>query len=263
MNETRTPTGPRPHVLIDGWALTIRAIRVTLRNPVLLMMATFFPLILLVLMTVSFGSLVAPGGSRADYVNFSLPLFAVMGIAFAGLGTAMTTFDDLHSGFDRRLRAMPIARAAPLIGRIAGDTVRNLITLLAVIGVGYLLGFRFTGGMLGVIGFLVLPLLFGTGVAWMMVAIAVYAKSGEAVGSALNAILLVASFLSTGFVPRQDLPSWIQPVAAANPVSSVVEAMRGLAASGPVAAPTWRALAWTVALTVVFATLALRGYRRR
>ncbi|MFD6218452.1 ABC transporter permease, partial [Nocardia salmonicida] len=139
----------------------------------------------------------------------------------------------------------------------------NLITLLVVIGVGYLLGFRFTGGALGVVGFLVLPLIFGTGVAWMMVAIAVHAKSGEAVGSALNAILLVASFLSTGFVPRQDLPSWIQPVAAANPVSSVVEAMRGLAASGPIAAPMWRALAWTVALTVVFATLAIRGYRRR
>lgn len=263
MNESRTMTGPRPNILIDGWTLTLRAVRVTLRNPFLLMMATFFPLILLVLMTVAFGSLVAPGGSRADYVNFSLPLFAVMGIAFAGLGTAMTTYDDLQSGFDRRLRAMPIARAAPLIGRIAGDAVRNLITLLAVIGVGYLLGFRFTGGALGALGFLALPLIFGTAVAWMMVAIAVHAKSGEAVASALNAILLVASFLSTGFVPRQDLPSWIQPVAAANPVSSVVEAMRAMAAAGPVASPMWRALAWTVALTLIFATIAIHGYRRR
>ncbi|MEV6279148.1 ABC transporter permease [Nocardia sp. NPDC051832] len=263
MNQTPAAAGPRPQLLHDGWALTVRAIRVTLRNPVLLMMATFFPLILLVLITVSFGSLVAPGGIRADYVNFSLPLFAVMGIMFAGLGTAMTTYDDLQSGFDRRLRALPIARSAPLIGRIAGDAVRNLITLLAVIGVGHLLGFRFTGGLLGALGFLILPLVFGTGVAWMMVAIAVHAKSGEAVGSALNAILLVASFLSTGFVPRQDLPTWIQPLAAANPVSSVVEAMRGLAATGPIAAPTWRTLAWTVALIAVFATIAIRGYRGR
>lgn len=262
MSDSHLSTAPRPDVLTDGWALTIRAILVTLRNPVLLMMATFFPLILLVLITVSFGSLVAPGGSRADYVNFSLPLFAVMGILFAGLGTGMTTYADLQSGFDRRLRAMPIAPSAPLIGRIAGDAVRNLITLVVVVAVGYLLGFRFTGGVPGAIGFLVLPLVFGSGVAWMMVAIAVYAKSGESVGAALNAILLVASFVSTGFVPRQDLPSWIQPIAAANPVSSVVEAMRGLAASGPILSPTVRALAWTVALTVVFAALATRGYRR-
>lgn len=247
----------------DAAALTARSIRVTLRNPILVVTAVFFPLVLLLLITVSFGSLVVPGGGRADYVQFSLPLFAVMGILFAALGTGMGTFTDLESGFDHRLRAMPIARSAPLLGRIIGDAVRNLITLGVVVAAGYALGFRFHEGILGVVGFFVLPLVFGTGVAWMMVAIAVRVRSGEAAGSALNAILLLASFLSTGFVPKSDLPSWVQPIAEANPVSAVVEAMRGMASGGPVASPAIRALLWTAGLTIVFGVLAVRGYRSR
>lgn len=247
----------------DAVALTARAVLVTLRNPILVVTAVLFPLILLLLITVSFGSLVAPGGDRSAYVQFSLPLFAVMGILFAALGTGMGTFADLESGFDHRLRAMPIARSAPLIGRIIGDAARNLITLGVVVVVGIALGFRFTNGVLGILGFFVLPLIFGSGVAWMMVAIAVRVRSGEAAGSALNAILLLASFLSTGFVPKSDLPTWIQPIAEANPVSAVVEAMRGMASGGPVASPAIRALLWTVGLTIVFGLLAVQGYRTR
>ncbi|MBH0779304.1 ABC transporter permease [Nocardia bovistercoris] len=243
-------------------ALTGRAVRVTLRDPALIGPATLFPVILLVLITVSFGTLVAPGGDRADYVNYSLPLFAVMGILFAGLGTAMTAFADLHSGFDARLRTMPISRSAPLLGRVLGDGVRNLITLIVVVLVGYALGFRFSGPAAGTIGFFLLPLVFGSAVAWVMVAFAVRASSAEAVTSALNALLLVASFLSTGFVPRAQLPGWVQPIAAANPVSSVVETMRALASSGAIAEPLARASAWTVGLTVVFGVLAVRGYSR-
>lgn len=253
---------PRAAVISDAAALTWRAVLVTLRNPVLVLSAVFFPLILLLLITVSFGSLVAPGGDRADYVNFSLPLFAVMGILFAALGTGLSTFTDLESGFDSRLRTLPIARSAPLIGRIVGDGLRNMITLVIVVLTGYALGFRFTEGFLATVAFFLLPLAFGSAVAWVMIAIAVRVRSGEAAGSALNAILLLASFLSTGFVPKSDLPEWIRPVAEANPVSAVVEAMRGFSGGGPIADPLTRALFWIAGLTVVFGWLAVRGYRR-
>lgn len=259
-----TPKAAVPHAdpLGDAWVMTGRAVRQTLRNPVLIASATFLPLILMLLMTASFGSIVDPEGDHGSYINFALPVYAVMGIIFAGLGTGAAAFAELQEGFDRRLRAMPISRSAPLVGRIAGDAVRNLLTLVVVVLVGFALGFRFRTGPLEALAFFVLPLAFGTAVAWVMVAMAVRASSGESVAAMLNTVLLVASFLSTGFVPLEDLPGWAQPIASANPVSAVVESMRALSQGGELADPLLRSAGWTVGLTVVFGTLAVRGYRR-
>jgi ABC transporter DrrB family efflux protein len=213
-------------------------------------------------MTLGFAEVVMPGRSYTDYVNYSLPLFVVMGVVFAGLGTAVATYHDLHSGMDARLRTLPMARSAPLLGRVAADAVRNLATAVLVAAAGFALGFRFEAGAGRAVAFFVVPVVFGFAIAWFMVAVAILSSSAETAISVINALLLVLSFLSSGFVPVGELASWAQPLAEVNPLSSVIDAMRALAHGGALAEPLLRTLAWTVGLTAVFGTLAVRGYRR-
>ncbi|WP_018656797.1 ABC transporter permease [Actinomadura flavalba] len=256
-------TAPRPAVLGDSALLAGRALRLLWRDPAALYLSAFFPLILLLLMSVSFAEIVLPGRSYREYVDLSLPLFVAMGVVFAALNTARALHEDVHGGMDDRLRTLPVAGVAPLLGRIAADTVRNALTVAIVVVAGIALGFRFTTGPLHVVAFFAVPLLFGFGVAWFMCLLAVRVTSAETAGAALNALLLVLSFLSTGFVPGDDLASWARPIAAANPLSAVVEAMRVLAHGGALTGPLLRAAAWTAGLTLVCAPLAVRAYRAR
>jgi ABC transporter DrrB family efflux protein len=250
-------------MISDSLVLTGRAVRVAVRSPFVVVSAALIPVLLMLLITAGMGRIVRPADGYSGYVDFSLPLFVLMGISFSTLTTATAAMADLDGGYDARLRTMPVAPAAPLVGRIAGDLIRNVGTLVLVLLVGLLLGFRFTTGPLAIVGFLLLPLVFGSGLAWFTLALAMRARSSEALVSALNAVFLLLSFFSTGMVAKTDLPGWAQPIAAANPLSVAVEAMRVLAHGGPTARPVAEALAWTVGLTLVFGRLAVTGYRQR
>ncbi len=253
---------PRPNALADTMVLARRSVTVVFRTPTVIFANAFLPVLLLSVMTASFAKIVMPGADYRDYVNQVLPLFAVMGLVFASVDTGLAAHKDLHSGMDTRLRSMPMSRVAPLTGRILGDAVRNLVTLTILLAVGFVLGFRFDAGLLPALGAVALMMLFGSSFAWIPVFGALVAKSSESMATVLTGVLLVLSFLSVGFVPLDDLPSWAQPVARANPVSSVVEAVRALAHGGPTAGPVVKTLAWSAVIAVVFATLALRRYRR-
>lgn len=253
----------RPDVFGDALAMIGRSVTVARRTPGAVFSAAFLPVILLLTMTAGFAKIVDPAGSYADYVNWVLPLLVVMGVVLSSLTTGIAAYQDLHSGMDDRLRTLPMARSAPLVGRIVGDAVRNLATVVVVVALGLVLGFRFGTSPPAIAGFFVLPLVFGVGFACLAVALAIRAGSAEAVASVLNAALMMLTFLSTGFVAMNDLPGWAQPIAAVNPVSSVVEAMRALAHGGPVIAPLISSLAWSAGLVGVFGGLAIGSYRRR
>ncbi|MEE3851325.1 ABC transporter permease [Gordonia sp. LSe1-13] len=248
----------------DIAVMTRRGVTLMVRSPMTLSTSAFMPIILLLLLSVSFGSVVMPGAGVSDYVQFATPLFVTMGVAFGAISTAVAAQQDRISGFDDRLRTLPISPVAPLAGRIIADIGRNLVTLLLVTIVAIALGFRFDNGPAGVVIYIVLPLIFGFGIAWFMVFIAMIADSAESAASMLNAVMLVLSFLSTGMVPLEDLPGWAQPVASANPVSHVIGAMRDATTSGEsvLGADAAITVVWSVGLTIVFGYLAVRAYRR-
>ncbi|MDL9947955.1 ABC transporter permease [Gordonia sp. ABSL11-1] len=248
----------------DIAAMTRRGVTLMFRSPMTLSTSAFMPIILLLLLSVSFGAVVMPAAGVSDYVQFATPLFVTMGVVFGSISTAIAAQQDRISGFDDRLRTLPISPVAPLAGRIIADVGRNLVTLLLVSVVAMAMGFRFDNGIVGVGVYVVLPLVFGFGVAWFMVAVAMVADSAESTASLLNAVLLVLSFLSTGMVPIDDLPGWAQPVASANPISHIVEAMRSATTSGAsvVGADAIVTVAWSAGLTVVCGYLAVRAYRR-
>ncbi len=219
------------------------------------------PVLFLLLFLFVFGGAIA--GSTSDYLQFMLPGIIVMNMMFVTVYVGHGLNTDLTKGVFDRLRALPIARWAPLAGRILADLVKQAWSILLLLVVGFLLGFRletWPGGLL-LMGLLVLTMALA--VSWIMVLVGVIARDPEHVQLFGFTALFPITFVSNVFVPLESLPGWLQPVVAMNPVSTLTEASRGLLLGGPVLEPALWSIAWAALIGAVFAPLSLRALNRR
>jgi ABC-2 type transport system permease protein/oleandomycin transport system permease protein len=245
----------------DTLTLTRRSLLVWVRVPAYIVFTVIQPVMFVLLFRYVFGGAIpvdVPGG----YVNFLLPGIIGQTAAFATFGTAIVLAQELKKGVIDRLRSMPIARSAVLTGRLVADTMRMIITILIIVGVGYAVGFRFSNGVGPAIGMVVLATVFGVAIA------CVAAWTGLAIGDeesvqAFGMIwLFPLTFVSSAFVPISSMPGWLQAFANNQPVTYVIDAMRAMAIGGPIEASLWKSLVWLAGIFVVFLPLAVRAYRR-
>lgn len=222
---------------------------------------TVQPLVLLVLLVFVFGGAIA--GSSQEYLQFALPGILVQGIAFSALQTALGLNVDFERGVIDRFRSLPIARSAVVAGRITADAARVVWGVLVFVGMGMVLGFRFQGGAFAAIGALVLVVAFGVTFCWPMAVVGVSARSPESVNTGGFLLVMPLTFASSTFAPAESMPGWLQAFVAVNPITSVVDATRGLMLGGPVAEPVLGSVIWMTVITIVFAPLAVACYRRR
>jgi ABC-2 type transport system permease protein/oleandomycin transport system permease protein len=230
-------------------------------DPEQLVGMTIQPLMFLVLFVYVFGGAIA--GSSREYLQFALPGILVQGIAFTPFTTAIGLNVDFQRGLIDRFRSLPIARASVIAGRIVADAVRIIWGEIILIGFGVLLGFRFGGGIGGLVGAFLLVLAFGISLCWPMAFIGVTAKSPEAVNTWGFMIILPLTFASSVFADPSSMPGWLQAFVKVNPITHIVDATRGLMLGGPVARPVAWSIFWIIAIVAVFAPLAIGRYRRR
>lgn len=219
------------------------------------------PVLFLLLFTYVFGGAVV--GSTADYLAYVLPGIIVMNMVFVTVYVGHGLNTDLGTGVFDRLRALPIARWAPLAGRIVADLVKQVWSILLLLGVGFLLGFRLGTSVLGLIGMIALLLTVALAMSWIMVLLGVLARDPEHVQLFGFTVLFPVTFVSNVFVPVDTMPSWLQGVVHANPVSTLSDAARGLLVEGPVLAPTLWSLGWALLIGAVFAPLSVYALQRR
>jgi ABC-type multidrug transport system permease subunit len=148
-------------------------------------------------------------------------------------------------------------------GRIVADAARIVWSILIISGLGSLLGFRFGGGIAGALGALVLLTAFGITMCWPMAFIGIASRQTESVNTWGFMIILPLTFASSAFAAPETMPGWLQAFVKANPVTSVIDAARGLMLGGPVAEPLTDSIIWLTVITAVFAPLAVNKYRRR
>ena len=230
-------------------------------NPEQLVEMTVQPFMFLVLFVYVFGGAVA--GSSREYLQFALPGILVQSIAFTPFTTALGLNVDFQRGVIDRFRSLPIARSAVISGRIAADGVRIVWSALIITGFGLLLGFRFSGSGPGVVGALLLLTAFGITMCWPMAFIGITARSAESVNTLGFLIILPLTFASSAFAAPDTMPGWLQAFVNVNPVTAVIDAVRGMMIGGPVAGPAIEAVIWLVVITAVFAPLTVARYRRR
>jgi len=219
------------------------------------------PVLFLLLFMFVFGGAIA--GSTTEYLRFMLPGVIVMNMVFVTVYVGHGLNTDLTRGVFDRFRAMPIARWAPLAGRIVADLVKQAWCIVLLLVVGFLFGFRVEAPIGGLLVMLVLVLTMALAMSWIMVLVGVIARDPEHVQLFGFTAVFPVTFISNVFVPLETMPAWMQGVVGANPVSLLSDASRGLLLGGPVLAPALWSLTWALVITIVFAPLSVWALNRR
>ena len=230
-------------------------------NPSELLDLSIQPIMFVLLFTFVFGG--AIGGSTDAYLQFSLGGLIAQNALFLTVYTATGLATDLQKGTFDRFRSLPIARSAPLSGRIMGDVVRQLWSLVVLLAVGVALGFRITTSPLAVLAAFGLLVAFTVAFSWTSVLLGVLARDPEKVQIYGFTVLFPLTFASNAFAPTETMPDWLQAWVSINPVTRLADALRGLLVGGPVAANAVATLLWGVAFAAVFGPLAVWALRTR
>ncbi|HSN10482.1 MAG TPA: ABC transporter permease [Propionibacteriaceae bacterium] len=248
------------HFLGDTAVLTGRSLRHITRSLDTIITTTIMPIAFMLLFVYVLGGAIRTGS--ASYVAYLLPGILLITIASGIAYTAFRLFTDLQSGIFERFTSMPIARSAVLWAHVLTSMVANLLSLVVVVAVALVMGFRSSAGALAwlaVIGILALVTLALT---WLAVIPGLTAKSVDG-ASAFSYPLILLPFISSAFVPTATMPGPVRWFAENQPVTSIADAIRALLSGQPVGSGIWVALAWCVGIAVVAYVLAWATYRRR
>ncbi len=248
----------------DALVITRRNLLVWMRVPAYLVFTVVQPVIFVLLFRYVFGGAIHAPGS-GGYVSYLMPGIIGQTAAFATFATAIALAQEATKEVIDRFRAMPMARSAVLAGRLIADSIRMLIVILVIVGVGYAVGFRFQNGVAGAVGMVLLAEAFGVTVCAVSAFVGLAIKDEESVQAFGLIWLFPLTFVSSAFVPIQTMPGWLQVFANNQPVTLVINAMRSMALGGkyyPLNPSLWESLLWLAGVLIVFVPLAVWSYRR-
>jgi ABC-2 type transport system permease protein len=248
------------HVVSDTRTLLGRSLRHILRSPDTIITTAITPIAMLLLFVYVFGAAIDSGDGT--YVNYLLPGILLITVASGIAYTSYRLFLDLQGGIFERFLSMPIARSAALWGHVLTSLVANAISVVLVVLVALLMGFRSGAGLLAWLGVAGILVLFTLALTWLAVIAGLAAKSPDGAGGFAYPIIFLP-FVSSAFVPTDGMPGPVRWFAEHQPVTSIVNTLRNLLAERPVGDDGWIALVWCVGLLVLAHALAMRAYRRR
>lgn len=256
LHSERAPAALVRHSLIECKRLLV----VWSRDLATAIQALIYPALTLLMLHVVLGDSIDKATGMPS-VYGQVPMITLVAAMSGAVVSALGFKTEQASGLLGRFWTMPIHRAACLTGRLLAEAIRVTITTLFVIVVGICIGFRFWNGPLAALAMIALPVLFGVAFAVLVTALATISEGVLLVNivSIINTLLM---FFNTGFVPDYAYPSWLQETVQNQPMSTAIDAMKGLCWDGPVAAPLLKTLAWTIGAIAIFAYPAVRGYRR-
>jgi ABC-2 type transport system permease protein len=247
-------------LVLHTWVLAVRLLFRWRRDRATVLESLIMPVVLLVTLNIVLGDGISQlTGHSALYG--SVPLIAMVGAVSGSMVGGIGLMGERTDGLLSRLWVLPVHRASGLLSRLAADAVRIVVTTAVIMCAGFVLGFRFRQGILASVAWLFVPTVFGVAFTMIVITLALYSASTIVV-EATEIIWGLLMFFSTGFVPLDQYPRWIQPAVQHQPMSYSIEAMRGLSVGGPVLAPVVAMLLWSAGIAAVFAVPIAIGYRR-
>jgi ABC transporter DrrB family efflux protein len=246
----------------DTLLITHRHLLRTWRTPQIMFLAAFTPVVFVLLFRYVFGgALHVPGYSQ--YVDYLIPGIIVQTVLFGGSSTAVGMAEDLSSGITDRFRSLPTQRGAILAARTFADLLRLGYTVVLVIAVGLLVGFRFHNAPLPVLGGIGIALLFGYACSWLFALLALVVRHGETAQLAAFLVTFPLVFASSIFASPATMPPWLRAFADAQPVTRVVNALRTMTeGTGAIGRPALYAIVWSLGILLFAATAATLRFRR-
>ena len=242
------------------WLLTKRAVREAVRTPEATVPLLFIPVFFLVVNLGQLGEQFdgAPFLNGQTYAAFQLPVSMIF--AVIGIGSGLALVSEIESGYFDKFLVAPIPRLHIVLGRLAADFLRNLVTATVVLLIGVALGVRVEAGFLGAVVLIVLCAFFGMAYGGSAILIALKTGNTQAVNLA-SLVFFPLLFLSPNAVPREHMQSWLETASAFNPVTYVLEGTRSLVIDGWDAGSLIACLAVTAATAVVLMALSVRAMR--
>jgi ABC-2 type transport system permease protein len=248
------------HFVGDTAVLTGRTMRHVTRSLDTIITTAITPIAIMLLFVYVFGGAIDTG--TVSYVNYMLPGILLITIASGISYTALRLFTDMQGGIFERFQSMPIARSGVLWAHVLTSLVANLISLVVVVGVAFLMGFRSGAGVMAWLAVAGILILFTLALTWIAVIPGLTAKSVDG-ASAFAYPLIFLPFISSAFVPTDTMPGPVRAFAEHQPVTSIVNTIRDLLTQQPVGTDIWTALAWCVSILIVAYIFANISYRRR
>jgi ABC-2 type transport system permease protein len=249
------------HLLSDTSVMLGRSLRHVTRSMDTIITVTIMPIAFMLLFVYVFGGAIRTGVG-GHYVNYLMPGILLIAIASGISYTAFRLFTDLQSGIFERFHSMPIARSSVLWGHVLTSLVSNMISVVVIVGVSLLIGFRSSAGVLAWLAVAGILILFTLTLTWIAVIAGLSAKSADGAG-AFSYPIIFLPFISSAFVPTASMPGPVRAFAENQPVTSIVNTIRAMFAQQPAGHDIWVALAWCVAILVVAYVFAMMAYQRK
>jgi ABC-2 type transport system permease protein len=257
--------------LADSAVITKRNLIKVKRVPDLLVFATLSPIMFVLLFRYVFGGAIQVPGD-VSYAEFLLPGIFAQTVVFGSTITGASLAEDLQKGLIDRFRSLPMSRSAVLVGRTVADAALNVITIAVMALTGLAVGWRIHTSFGEALAGFVILLVFAFGISWLMALVGLLVRTPEVVNNASFIVIFPLTFVANTFVPLETFPSVLRTFAEWNPVSSVVQAARGLFGNtvpGASTSDAWSlqnpvayTLLWVVIILAVFVPLSVRQYRR-
>ena len=248
------------HFIGDTITLTGRSLKHILRSPDTIITTAIMPVAFMMLFVFVLGGAIRSGSD--SYVSYQLPGILLITVASGISYTAYRLFLDLKGGIFERFQSMPIARSSVLWAHVLTSLVANLISLVIVMGVAVLIGFRSGAGLLDWLAVAGIMLLFTLALTWLAIIPGLTAKTVDG-ASAFAYPLIFLPLISSAFVPTDSMPGPVRWFAEHQPVTAIVDTIRNLFAGAPVGTDIWTALAWCVGILAAAYVLSMVAYRRR
>jgi len=243
--------------ITQGWRALLKIKHV----PEQLFDVTIFPIMMTLMFTYLFGGALA--GSTKEYLQFFLPGILVQSIVFITMYTGVGLNVDHEKGVFDRFRSLPIWHPSAIVGPLLGDAVRYSIASTVIVVLGLILGFRPDGGVVGVVGGVVLLLVFAFSLSWIWTLFGLILRTEKSVMGVSMMLLFPLTFASNIFVSPTTMPGWLEAFVKVNPISWLVTSVRGLMHGNAGGADIVKTLVASAVLVAIFAPLTMGAYRRK
>ncbi|OEU89486.1 multidrug ABC transporter permease [Streptomyces abyssalis] len=244
----------------ETFTMSRRSVRLTLREVDGFLTSLILPVMIMLLFVYLFGGAIET--PTEQYVDFVLPGVLLMCTGFVSALTATSVTRDMSEGIVDRFRSMGVSGGSVLAGHVVSSLVRCGCASALVLATAFLIGFRSQAGVLAWTGIAGVLAMFVFAVSWLAAVFGLLARTPEG-ASGFSFAIMFLPYASNGFVPVGSMPGWVQSFAANQPVTPVVDTLRGLLHGTPAGSAAWTAAAWCAGITVVAVVLSVVLFRRR
>lgn len=244
----------------DAWIMARRSIMHIIRSMDQVLSLILFPIMFMLLNRYVLGGAIDTGD--VSYANYLFAGILIQTLAFGANYTTINLAVDMKEGIVDRFRSLPMSGSALVIGHITADLVRNIISGIIIILVGFAVGFRPNASAIEWIYVIGLALLFTLAISWLSAILGLIVKSLEAAQWVGFVLIFPLTFVSSAFVPTETMPAALRTFAENQPMTHAINAIRAWLVGTPLGDSAWLSIAWSVVLITISIPVTTWLFRR-